>query len=44
LVVALEDRPGSAVENRREAKNRIPAGLAPASGLTLVEVRYDNLV
>ena len=44
LVVALEDRPGSAVENRRDAKNRIPAGLAPASGLTLVEVRYDNLV
>jgi hypothetical protein len=22
----------------------VPAGLAPASGLTLVEVRYDNLV
>jgi tRNA pseudouridine38-40 synthase len=29
----------------RDAKQqKIPAGLAPASGLTLVEVRYDNLV
>jgi tRNA pseudouridine38-40 synthase len=28
----------------KETPTRIPAGLAPASGLTLVEVRYDNLV
>jgi len=27
-----------------EAPTRLPAGLAPASGLTLVEVRYDLLV
>lgn len=26
------------------AQEAVPAGLAPASGLTLVEVRYDNLV
>jgi len=26
------------------ARSQIPASLAPASGLTLVEVRYDNLV
>ncbi len=32
------------LEVRKEAQERIPAGLAPASGLTLVEVRYDNLV
>jgi tRNA pseudouridine38-40 synthase len=40
LVQALDDRP----EVRREARNMIPAGLAPACGLALVEVRYDNLV
>jgi tRNA pseudouridine38-40 synthase len=40
LVRALDDRP----EVRRVARNLIPAGLAPACGLTLVEVRYNNLV
>jgi tRNA pseudouridine38-40 synthase len=28
----------------RSARSQIPASLAPASGLTLVEVRYDDLV
>jgi tRNA pseudouridine38-40 synthase len=41
---ALEKEPASAGELRKEAQSRIPAGLAPASGLTLVEVCYDNLV
>lgn len=40
LVQALDDRP----EVRQESRNLIPAGLAPACGLALVEVRYDNLV
>ena len=40
LARALDSRP----EVRQEAQGKIPAGLAPASGLTLVEVRYDNLV
>lgn len=31
-------------EVRQAARSMLPAGLAPASGLTLVEVRYDNLV
>jgi tRNA pseudouridine38-40 synthase len=44
LVRALENNPGSVREVRKEAQSRIPASLAPASGLTLVEVRYDNLV
>jgi tRNA pseudouridine38-40 synthase len=44
LVQALEKEPASVRELRKEAQNRIPAGLAPASGLTLVEVCYDNLV
>lgn len=30
-----------ALQGRPEARN-VPAGLAPANGLTLVEVRYDN--
>ena len=34
----------SALEARKDAQAQIPASLAPASGLTLVEVRYDNLV
>ena len=29
---------------RKVAQAQIPASLAPACGLTLVEVRYDNLV
>jgi len=37
---ALEDSP----EVRRQAQGEIPAGLAPASGLTLIDVCYDNLV
>jgi tRNA pseudouridine38-40 synthase len=44
LIRALENSPGSVREIRKEAQSRIPASLAPASGLTLVEVRYDNLV
>jgi tRNA pseudouridine38-40 synthase len=40
LRLALNDRP----EIRQEAQDQIPAGLAPACGLTLVEVSYDNLV
>ena len=40
LARALDDRP----EVRQEAQAQIPASLAPACGLTLVEVRYDNLV
>jgi tRNA pseudouridine38-40 synthase len=40
LARALDDRP----EIRQEAQTQIPASLAPACGLTLVEVCYDNLV
>jgi tRNA pseudouridine38-40 synthase len=40
LVQSLDDRQ----EIRRKAQNLIPAALAPACGLTLAEVRYDNLV
>jgi tRNA pseudouridine38-40 synthase len=29
---------------RKDVQEQIPASLAPACGLTLVEVRYDNLV
>ena len=32
-----------ALENRPKAHSQIPPSLAPASGLTLIEVRYDNL-
>ncbi len=42
LVRALEQTPGSVRETRNEGRGRIPASLAPASGLTLVEVRYDR--
>jgi tRNA pseudouridine38-40 synthase len=49
LALALENRPevsprGSARGVRKGTQGKIPAGLAPASGLTLIEVRYDNLV
>jgi tRNA pseudouridine38-40 synthase len=44
LVRMLENPPGSLRETRNEGQDRIPASLAPASGLTLVEVKYDNLV
>jgi tRNA pseudouridine38-40 synthase len=44
LVRMLENPSGSNREIGNEARDRIPASLAPASGLTLVEVRYDNLV
>lgn len=44
LVQALYTGPGSDLVTWNEIRSRIPASLAPASGLTLVEVRYDNLV
>jgi tRNA pseudouridine38-40 synthase len=44
LVQALENKSSSGQGVRKEAQVRIPASLAPASGLTLVEVCYDNLV
>ena len=40
LALALDDKSG----NWPDACAKIPASLAPACGLTLVEVRYDNLV
>jgi tRNA pseudouridine38-40 synthase len=40
LARALDDQP----DIRQEAQVQIPASLAPACGLTLVEVRYDDLV
>jgi tRNA pseudouridine38-40 synthase len=40
LARALDDRS----DIRQSAQTMLPAGLAPACGLTLVEVRYDNLV
>ena len=40
LLQALDD----CSEAGRSARSQIPASLAPASGLTLVEVRYDNRV
>ena len=40
LTRALDDRS----DIRQEVQSQIPASLAPAYGLTLVEVRYDNLV
>lgn len=39
----LEDALDDRADVRRPAQQKIPAGLAPACGLTLVEVRYDNL-
>jgi tRNA pseudouridine38-40 synthase len=44
LVRALENSPSSAQAAQNDGQSRIPASLAPASGLTLVEVCYDNLV
>jgi tRNA pseudouridine38-40 synthase len=32
------------LENRPQERDQIPVSLAPASGLTLIEVRYDNLL
>lgn len=40
LIQALDPR----AEVRSQVAGQIPASLAPASGLTLVEVRYDHLV
>jgi tRNA pseudouridine38-40 synthase len=40
LARALDDDPAI----RQSARKEIPAGLAPAAGLTLCEVRYDDLV
>jgi tRNA pseudouridine38-40 synthase len=40
LAQALDDTP----EARKLAQSQIPAGLAPACGLTLAEVNYDDLV
>jgi tRNA pseudouridine38-40 synthase len=44
LVSALKHVPGKAKPLRETIQSRIPANLAPACGLTLVEVRYDNQV
>jgi tRNA pseudouridine38-40 synthase len=44
LVLALDKGTAFAREIYEEPQNRIPACLAPACGLTLVEVCYDNLV
>jgi tRNA pseudouridine38-40 synthase len=44
LVRVLEHPQPSSRETRNETQDRIPASLAPASGLTLVEVKYDDLV
>jgi tRNA pseudouridine38-40 synthase len=44
LVLALNKGTAFAGEINEEPQNRIPASLAPACGLTLVEVCYDNLV
>jgi tRNA pseudouridine38-40 synthase len=44
LIQALNPASASTREIRNETPERIPASLAPASGLTLVEVSYDNLV
>jgi tRNA pseudouridine38-40 synthase len=40
LARALDDQ----LDVRQEARSQLPAGLAPASGLTLVDVCYDDLV
>jgi tRNA U38,U39,U40 pseudouridine synthase TruA len=39
LARALDDSP----QIRDRARAQLPAGLAPARGLTLVEVRYDHV-
>ncbi len=44
LIKALRHVPGKLRSVREQTQGRIPANLAPACGLTLVEVRYDNLV
>jgi tRNA pseudouridine38-40 synthase len=44
LVRVLDDPFPSSRETRNEKQDRIPASLAPANGLTLVEVKYDDLV
>ena len=44
LVSALNNGSASPHESRKKGQGHIPASLAPASGLTLVEVHYDNLV
>jgi tRNA pseudouridine38-40 synthase len=44
LVSALNNGSASPRENRKKGQSHFPASLAPASGLTLVEVYYDNLV
>jgi len=44
LVMELNNKIGSTREIPEEMHDRIPVSLAPACGLTLVEVRYENLV
>jgi tRNA pseudouridine38-40 synthase len=44
LVLALNNGPRLTRGIGKKGQSHIPASLAPASGLTLVEVRYDNLV
>jgi tRNA pseudouridine38-40 synthase len=44
LALALAQNPGAGREVLEKTRTHIPASLAPAKGLTLVEVRYDNLV
>jgi tRNA pseudouridine38-40 synthase len=44
LLRALERDASIVRENSEEVKDRIPTKLAPARGLTLVEVCYDNIV
>jgi tRNA pseudouridine38-40 synthase len=44
LVRALDNPPGLLEKDQKNAQNHLPSGLAPANGLTLVEVCYDNLV
>jgi len=44
LVRVLQGRPEASSRGVSRGIRNVPAGLAPASGLTLVEVRYDNLV
>jgi len=44
LVRALQGKLGASSRGVSRGIQDVPAGLAPASGLTLVEVRYDNLV
>jgi tRNA pseudouridine38-40 synthase len=44
LVSAFNNASASLRGSWKQRQNHIPASLAPASGLTLVEVHYDNLV